>query len=239
MVSISTIYSNSRQANTNVSKDSVEYGLPRNIRSPDHPMPDLSFTGTPSILVAPSTPQKESGVNDANDTPETAIWDYSANSPVFDDSPPDSFLGLTDTNIDENSYQEGSMEGYEPEEDYSDFDMAPFATSTPKPKRRPGMLSGLDSITEVLTPRSPQDENFRMSDNSRIGNVFGTPSKAGKSRDMMLPEGLSESEDIGSSKGQRPWTPISLDLTATKQTVSSQNKVCLLNFVVRESTNMN
>lgn len=113
-------------------------------------------------------------------------------------------------------------------EDISDLEVVPVATSTPKSKRRPGALGGLDSITEVQTPYSPRDGSF-PSDT----HAFGTPSKkSGKSSDLMLKGGLSV-QDSPSAR-RRSFNdkfkvgPISLDLGLGNREASTQNRVCNL-----------
>lgn len=224
-------------------KDSAERGLPRAIRSPDHSIPEISFTETPSILVAPSTPQNPSEFDELEHTPEASVWGHSANSPVFDDI--DSFGDgpfPSDVTIDENNYL--VVEDYGAEDDSSDFDMAPLSTSTPKPTRRLGRLSGLDSITEVLTPHTPQDKYFKAADGSRL-NDDDTPSKRGKGEDLALPDGFSrDDEDSDRSSGgylndPRQWAPIPLDMSSARPRSSMSNRVCLLILVVSKCANFN
>lgn len=215
-------------------KDSAERGLPRAIRSPGHSISEISFTETPSILVAPSTPQNPSEFDELEHTPDASVWGRSANSPVFDDI--DSFGDgpfPSDITIDENNYL--AVEDYGAEDDSSDFDMAPLSTSTPKPTRRLGRLSGLDSITEVLTPHTPRDQYFKAADGSRL-NDDDTPSKRGKGEDLALPDGFSrDDEDSDRSSGgylndPRQWAPIPLDMSSARPRSSMSNRVCLLIF---------
>lgn len=223
-------------------KDSAERELPRAIRSPDRSIPEISLTGVSSVFVAPLTPQNPSGFGELEHTPGAAVWNHSVNSPVFDDV--DSFEdGFPfDANIDENRYQE--LENYGAEDDSSDFDVIPIANSTPKPARRLGRLSGLDSITEVLTPHTPHEQYFKASDGSRLDDD-DTPSKRGKRGDLALPDGFSrDGEDSdgsprGYSNDTQQWGPIPLDMSSARPRSSMSNKVCLPILVVSEFANFN
>lgn len=222
-------------------KDSAKRELPAAFKGPDHSISEVSFTEMPSILVAPSTPQNPSGFDEPEHTPGAAVWDRSANSPVFDDI--DSFGDGPFFTIDENSYL--AVEDYGAEEYSSDFDMALLATSTPKPARRLGRLSGLDSITEVLTPYTPRDQYFKALDGSRL-NDDDTPSKRGKGEDLTLPGGFSRDGDDsdGSSGGghlhdPRQWAPIPLDMSSARPRSSMSNKVCSLILAVSKFANPN
>lgn len=144
--------------------------------------------------------------------------------------------------IDESRSHE--VEDYGPGEDYPDFDMAPLATSTPKPVRRLGRLSGLDSITEVLTPHTPYDQNFKAFDGSRLDDN-DTPSKRGKGQGLMLPEEFSRGdEDSDGSPVERlsdqlKWAPIPLDMSSARPRSSMSNKVCLLILIISKFANFN
>lgn len=220
-------------------KDSVKRELPTAFKGPDRLIPEISLTEMPSILVAPSTPQNPSGFDEPEHTPGAAVWDRSVNSPVFDDI--DSFGDGPFLTIDENSYL--VVEDYGAEDDSSDFDIAPLATSTPKPARRLGRLSGLDSITEVLTPYTPHDQYFKAFDGSRL-NDDDTPSKRGGGGNLTLPGGFSRDGDDsdGSSGGghfndPRQWAPIPLDMSSARPGSSMSNKVCFLVLAVNKSAN--
>lgn len=212
-------------------KDSAERELPRAIRSPGRSIPEISFTEVPSVFVAPSTPQNPTGFNEPEHTHGATVWSHSVNSPVFDDM--DSFgegLFPSDMNIDENRYQE--LENYGAEDNSSDFDVMPIVNSTPKPARRLGRLSGLDSITEVLTPHTPHDQYFKASDGSSLDDD-DTPSKRGKRGDLALPDGFSrDAEDSDGSPSRysndmKQWSPIPLDMSSARPRSSMSNKVCL------------
>lgn len=185
----------------------------------------------------PSTPQSPFRFDESEHTPGAAVWNHSVNSPVFDDV--DSFEDgfPSDMTIVENSYQE-----VEPEDDSSDFDVVPITSSTPKPARRLGRLSGLDSITEVLTPHTPHDQYFKASDGSRFDDD-DTPSKRGKRGDLALPNGFSrDSEDSDESlerrsNDMRQWAPIPLDMSSARPRSSMSNKVCFLNLAVSKFAN--
>lgn len=222
-------------------KDSAKRELPTAFKGPDHSISEISFTEMPSILVAPSTPQNPPVFDEPEHTPGAASWYRSANSPVFDDIycfGDEPFLA-----IDENSSL--AVEDYGAEDDSSDFDTAPLATSTPKPARRLGRLSGLDSITEVLTPYTPCDQYFKALDGSRL-NDDDTPSKRGKSEDPTLPGGFSRDGDDsdGSSCGghlndPRQWAPIPLDMSSARPKSSMSNKVFFLILTVSKFANFN
>ncbi|KAI5849619.1 hypothetical protein DFP73DRAFT_541297 [Morchella snyderi] len=222
----------SLQKALNGNDDSGEDELPRTRRSSDQELSDSSFDGLPCILIAPSTPGDRSDFEDTG-TPKTTngTWDNVANSPVFeDDSPSGSYAGRSSPSnlrIDANGYPTEDDDA----EDISDLEVAPVATSTPKTKRRPGTLGGLDSITEVQTPYSPRDGSFPSNT-----HAFGTPSKkSGKSSDLMLKGGLSV-QDSPSAR-RRSFNdkfkvgPISLDLGLGNQEASTQNR-----FVKRSTT---
>ncbi|RPB16184.1 hypothetical protein P167DRAFT_542440 [Morchella conica CCBAS932] len=215
----------SLQKALNGNDNSGEYELPQTRQSSDQELSDSSFDGLPCILIAPSTPGDRSDFEDTG-TPKTTngAWDNVVNSPVFeDDSPSGSYTGgspPSNLRIDANGYP---MED-DDAEDISDLEVVPVATSTPKSKRRPGALGGLDSITEVQTPYSPRDGSF-PSDT----HAFGTPSKkSGKSSDLMLKGGLSV-QDSPSAR-RRSFNdkfkvgPISLDLGLGNREASTQNR---------------
>ncbi|RPB00191.1 hypothetical protein L873DRAFT_1681493 [Choiromyces venosus 120613-1] len=101
--------------------------------------------------------------------------------------------------------------GYFEQEETSEIEIKPVATSTPKGNRRLTVSTGLDSIVEVLTPHSTRKQHFDESDLYRndspspdspsdcraradsVGDsLFSSPINPDEREKEMLPTGVSE-----------------------------------------------
>jgi hypothetical protein len=157
---------------------------------------DCSFD-TPSILIAPSTPQKGNSLDLEDDFMATPRGN--SMSPISLDSRNSSFVESPLSYVSVGDVDESNLSisdsMYDPDqEDSSEFDIEPIATSTPKPSRRLTVNTELDSIMEILTPRSTVDEYFRESDisNTESSNLEDTFAfdKAGSSSRAASVSGL-------------------------------------------------
>ncbi|CUS08746.1 unnamed protein product [Tuber aestivum] len=172
---------------------------------------------TPSIILAPSTPQK-GNTPQKGDSLEHSHDEDSAGTPRRGVSPqsPDSQNGSFGISLSRASMGEGdqadmsgSMSYFEQEES-SEIEIKPVATSTPKGNRRLTVTTGLDSIVEVLTPRSTRGQRFDDSDRCRNDS----PGLDGFSGDRegadSLGDGVFSSPIVPDERVEKEMLPIEL-----------------------------
>ncbi|KAG0640232.1 hypothetical protein HOY80DRAFT_920497 [Tuber brumale] len=182
---------------------------------------------TPSIILAPSTPQKRD-TPQKGDSQEYNHDDFVATprrseiSSQFLDSRNGSFgISFPCASMGEGDQADISDSmSYLEQEESSEIEIKPVATSTPKGNRRLIVSTGLDSIVEVLTPRSTRGQCFGESDVYRndspgLGGFSGTGERTSAVEDSAFSSPIIPDERV-----EKEMLPIELSEKVTEREIS-------------------
>jgi len=182
---------------------------------------------TPSIVLAPSTPQKGNTPQKGDSLEYDHNGDFVATPRRNDMSQsPDSRNGPFGTSFSCASMDEGDRAdmsdsmGYFEQEESSEIEIKPVATSTPKGNRRLTVSTGLDSIVEVLTPRSARGQHFDVSDLYRNENPSLDGSSRAEERVGPVGDGISSSLSGPGETMEKGMLPIELSEKVAKREIS-------------------
>jgi len=188
-------------------------------------LPGYSFD-TPSIVLAPSTPQKGNTPQKGDSLEYDHNGDFVATRRDGMSQSPDGRNGSFGTSFSCASMDEGdrtdmsdSMSYFEQEES-SEIEIKPVATSTPKGNRRLTVSTELDSIVEVLTPRSARRQHFDVSDLYRNESLGLDGSSGGGERVGSVGDSVFSSLASPGETVEKEMLPIELSEKVAKRDVS-------------------